>query len=41
MNPTKDRMNLIFVCTKCIHYWCKEQNKAGEEIFSDDEDDDQ
>ena len=41
MNPTKDRMNLIFVCTKCTYYWRKEQTKAGEEVFSDDENDDQ
>jgi DNA-directed RNA polymerase subunit M/transcription elongation factor TFIIS len=24
-NPTKDRMNLIFVCTKCTFYWRKEE----------------
>jgi DNA-directed RNA polymerase subunit M/transcription elongation factor TFIIS len=24
-NPTKDRMNLIFVCTKCTHHWKKEE----------------
>jgi len=23
-NPTKDRMNLIFVCTRCTYYWRKE-----------------
>jgi DNA-directed RNA polymerase II subunit RPB9 len=27
-NPTKDRMNLIFVCTKCTHYWRKEQQEG-------------
>ena len=25
INPTKDRMNLIFVCTKCTYYWRKEE----------------
>ena len=25
-NPTKDRMNLIFVCTNCTYYWRKEQS---------------
>jgi DNA-directed RNA polymerase subunit M/transcription elongation factor TFIIS len=24
-NPTKDRMNLIFVCTNCTHYWRKDE----------------
>lgn len=24
-NPTKDRMNLIFVCTRCTSYWRKEE----------------
>lgn len=24
-NPTKDRMNLIFVCTNCTYYWRKEE----------------
>ena len=42
MNPTKDRMNLIFVCTKCTFYWRKEQAKKGEEVvYSDDEDADE
>jgi DNA-directed RNA polymerase II subunit RPB9 len=41
MNPTKDRMNLIFVCTKCTYYWRKEQPKKGEEVvFSSDEEED-
>lgn len=26
-NPTKDRMNLIFVCTKCTYYWRKEDGQ--------------
>ena len=34
-NPTKDRMNLIFVCTSCTHSWKKEN--VGE-VFSDDSD---
>lgn len=25
-NPTKERMNLIFVCTKCAYYWRKEES---------------
>lgn len=29
MNPTKDRMNLIFVCTKCTSYWRKEDVPKG------------
>ena len=28
-NPTKDRMNLIFVCTKCTYYWRKEKLDDG------------
>jgi len=24
-NPTKDRMNLIFVCTNCKYYWRKDE----------------
>lgn len=34
-NPTKDRMNLIFVCTNCTHYWKKEEldeNDVHEEL---------
>lgn len=30
MNPTKDRMNLIFVCTKCTYYWRKEKPAEGQ-----------
>ena len=26
-NPTKERMNLIFVCTRCCYYWRKEDEK--------------
>ena len=40
MNPTKDRMNLIFVCTKCTFYWRKEKAE-GDPVYSDDEEDDQ
>lgn len=36
-NPTKDRMNLIFVCTKCTFYWKKEPNPN--EVDSDSEED--
>mmetsp|Transcript_20734 Transcript_20734/g.15248 ORF Transcript_20734/g.15248 Transcript_20734/m.15248 type:complete len:130 (-) Transcript_20734:19-408(-) len=25
INPTKDRMNLVFVCTKCQFHWKKEE----------------
>jgi DNA-directed RNA polymerase subunit M/transcription elongation factor TFIIS len=39
MNPTKDRMNLIFVCTKCTFYWRKEKAE-GDPVYSDDEEDD-
>lgn len=34
-NPTKERMNLIFVCTNCAHYWKKEEldeNDVHEEL---------
>lgn len=42
MNPTKDRMNLIFVCTKCTYYWRKEKPAEGEVAkLSDDDEDDQ
>jgi DNA-directed RNA polymerase II subunit RPB9 len=42
MNPTKDRMNLIFVCTKCTYYWRKEKPAEGQEVkYSDDDEDDQ
>jgi DNA-directed RNA polymerase subunit M/transcription elongation factor TFIIS len=42
MNPTKDRMNLIFVCTKCTNYWRKEKAAEGQKVvYSDDEGDDQ
>lgn len=31
INPTKDRMNLIFVCTQCTHSWRKDEtdNEGG------------
>ena len=35
--PTKDRMNLIFVCTRCTHYWKKEPTL--EELNAKDSDD--
>jgi DNA-directed RNA polymerase subunit M/transcription elongation factor TFIIS len=25
-NPTKDRINLIYVCTQCTYYWRKEKD---------------
>ena len=28
-NPTKDRMKLIFVCTKCSNYWRKIEEPVG------------
>ena len=37
--PTKDRLNLIFVCCKCARHWTKgEGEKDEEEVFSDDDD---
>ena len=37
--PTKDRMTLIFVCTRCCQYWTKgEGNMDNHEEFSDDSD---
>ena len=35
--PTKDRMTLIFVCTRCTQYWTKGEGQQDDhEIFSDD-----
>lgn len=37
--PTKDKMNLIFVCTRCRKHWTKgEGAKDDNESFSDDTD---
>src|SRR3569833_1135024 len=36
--PTKDRMNLIFVCTRCANHWKKEELDEND-ILSADEDD--
>jgi DNA-directed RNA polymerase subunit M/transcription elongation factor TFIIS len=41
MNPTKDRMNLIFVCTRCTYYWRKEEAREGEKEQVSDDDEDQ
>lgn len=30
-HPTKDRMNLIFVCTNCANYWLKEEFDENDE----------
>ena len=35
-NPTKDRMNLIFVCTNCTHYWRKEELDENDVLESSD-----
>ena len=37
--PTKDRMNLIFVCIKCQHDWRKDQFDDEQIQLSDDSDD--
>ena len=38
--PTKDKLNLIFVCTRCTQHWSKgEGAKDDNEQFSEDEDD--
>lgn len=39
-NPTKDRMNLIFVCTKCTYHWRKEELDEND-VLSEDESDKQ
>ena len=37
--PTKDKMTLIFVCTRCQQYWTKGEGEADDhEVFSDDSD---
>lgn len=37
--PTKDKMNLIFVCTKCRQHWCKGEGAMDDnEEFSSDSD---
>lgn len=42
IHPTKERMNLIYVCTNCTHNWIKEWNKEqiGEEEESEKEEKD-
>ena len=37
-NPTKDRMNLIFVCTNCTHNWRKEELDEHDVLSSSDSD---
>jgi len=38
--PTKDKLNLIFVCVRCTQHWSKgEGPKDDNEIFSEDEED--
>lgn len=39
-NPTKDRMNLIFVCTKCSTFWKKEALDENDLLSPDDSDKD-
>ena len=37
--PTKDKMTMIFVCTRCQQHWTKgEGQKDDHETFSDDSD---
>jgi DNA-directed RNA polymerase subunit M/transcription elongation factor TFIIS len=38
-NPTKDRMNLIFVCTKCSFYWKKDKIDEQHDILSESDSD--
>lgn len=37
-NPTKERMNLIYVCTKCTFHWRKEELDPNNDVMSDLED---
>lgn len=37
-NPTKDRMNLIFVCTKCTFHWRKEEIDENENLSAENSD---
>ena len=37
-NPTKDRMNLIFVCTRCTHYWRKDELDEHDVLSGSDPD---
>jgi DNA-directed RNA polymerase subunit M/transcription elongation factor TFIIS len=39
INPTKDRMNLIFVCTNCAHHWRKDELDENDVPLDDDSDD--
>ena len=37
--PTKDRLNLIFVCTRCQRHWNKGEGELDDnQYFSDDSD---
>ena len=38
-HPTKDRLNLIFVCTKCTFYWRKEAKDIDPSIMDDTDSD--
>lgn len=35
-NPTKERMNLIYVCTKCTFSWKKEELDPNNDVLSED-----
>lgn len=37
-NPTKDRMNLIFVCTQCTNYWRKDELDENDQVSDSDSD---
>ena len=39
-NPTKDRMNLVFVCTNCTHSWKKEELDENDALSPDESDED-
>ena len=36
-NPTKERMNLIYVCVKCTHSWRKDELYEGETLVDSEE----
>ena len=37
-NPTKERMNLIYVCTKCTHHWRKTELDDNDVLSEEEKD---